>query len=124
MAVSAGIRAETIHHELHVKLHPEQARISVRDHVQFPMNTESAVFSLRSSLTVNAPGVVLEMLGDTTEGRVRHYRINRLPADGKVQLHYQGNISSDGTKGTFDMPESVLSTDGVYLDGGDRKSVV
>ena len=118
MTVSVNIRAETIHHELHVKLQPEQARISVRDNVQFPMNTESAVFSLRSSLTVNAPGVELEMLGDTTEGRVRHYRINRLPADGKVQLHYQGNISSDGTKGTFDMPESVLSPDGVYLDGG------
>ncbi len=118
MTVSASIRAETIHHELHVKLQPEQARISVRDHVQFPMNTENAVFSLRSSLTVKAPGLVLEMLGDTAEGRVRHYRINRLPADGKVQLHYQGNISSDGTKGTFDMPESVLSTDGVYLDGG------
>ena len=118
MTVSASIRAETIHHELHVQLQPEQARISVRDHVQFPMNTESAVFSLRSSLAVNAPGVVLEMLGDTAEGRVRHYRINRLPADGKVQLHYQGNISSDGTKGTFDMPESVLNPDGVYLDGG------
>jgi len=118
MTVSASIRAETIHHELHVKLLPEQARISVRDHVQFPMNTESAVFSLRSSLTVNAPGAVIEMLGDTAEGRVRHYRINRLPADGKVQLYYQGNISSDGTKGTFDMPESVFSPDGVYLDGG------
>ena len=118
MTVSANISAETIHHELHVKLQPEQARISVRDLVQFPINTGSAVFSLRSSLTVNAPGVVLEMLDDTAEGRLRHYRINRLPADGKVQLNYQGNISSDGTKGTFDMPESVLSREGVYLDGG------
>jgi len=118
MTVSANIRAETIHHVLHVKLQPEQARISVSDRVQFPMNTGSAVFSLRSSLTVNAPGVVLETLDDTAEGRLRHYRINGLPADGKVQLYYQGNISSDGTKGIFDMPESVLSRDGVYLDGG------
>jgi len=118
LTVSASIRAETIHHELHVKLQPEQARISVIDHVQFPMNTDSAVFSLRSSLTVNAPGIELELLGDTAEGRVRHYRINRLPADRKVQLYYQGNISSDGTKGAFDMPESVMSLEGVYLDGG------
>jgi len=118
LTVSANIRAETIHHELHVKLQPEQARISVIDYVQFPMNTDSAVFSLRSSLTVNAPGVELELLGDTAEGRVRHYRINRLPPDRKVQLYYQGNIASDGTKGTFDMPESVLSSGGVYLDGG------
>ncbi len=118
MAVSANIRAETIHHELHVKLQPEQARISVRDHVQFPMNTDSAVFSLHSSLTVTATGVELEVLGDAAEGRMRHYRINRLPPDGKVQLYYQGNISSEGSKGAFDMPESVLGPDGVYLDGG------
>ncbi len=82
------------------------------------MNTGSAVFTLRSSLTVKAPGVELELLGDTAEGRVRHYRINRLPPDGKVQLNYEGDIASEGTKGSFDMPESVLRSDGVYLDGG------
>jgi hypothetical protein len=109
MAVSANTGAETIHHKLHEKLHPEHARISVRDHVQFPLKTGSAVFSLRSSLTVNAPGVVLEILGDTAEGRVHHYRINRPQPDGKVRLRYQGNISSGGTKGFFEMPESVLS---------------
>lgn len=118
LTVSADIGAESIHHELQVKLQLEQARISVIDHVQFPMNTDRAVFSLRSSLTVKAPGVELELLGDSAEGRLRHYRINRLPADGKVQLSYDGKITSGGTKGTFDMPESVLSPQGVYLDGG------
>jgi len=118
LTVSADIGAETIHHELHVKLQLAQARISVIDYVQFPMNTGSTVFSLRSSLSVKAPGVELETLGNTADGRVRHYRINRLPPDGKVQLSYEGKITSEGTKGTFDMPESVLGSDGVYLDGG------
>ena len=118
LTVSADIGAETIHHELHVKLQLAQARISVIDYVQFPMNTGSTVFSLRSSLSVKAPGVELETLGNTADGRVRHYRINRLPPDGKVQLSYEGKITSEGTKGTFDMPEAVLGSDGVYLDGG------
>jgi hypothetical protein len=118
LTVSADIEAETIHHELHVKLQPAQGRISVIDYVQFPMNTDSTVFSLRSSLSVKAPGVELESLGNTADSRMRHYRINRLPPDGKVQLSYEGKITSEGTKGTFDMPESVLGSDGVYLDGG------
>ena len=82
------------------------------------MNTDSTVFSLRSSLSVKAHGVELETLDNSADGRVRHYRINRLPPDGKVQLSYEGKITSEGTKGTFDMPESVLGSDGVYLDGG------
>ena len=82
------------------------------------MNTDSTVFTLRSSLSVIAPGVELESLGNTADGRVSHYRINRLPPDRKVQLSYEGKITSEGTKGIFDMPESVLGSDGVYLDGG------
>ena len=118
MTVSAGIRAETIRHVLSIKLQPDQARTSVRDHVQFPMNTEIAVYPLRSGLTVTATGVEFEPPADAAEGRVRQYRNNRLPPDRKVQLYCQANISSEGSKGLFDMTESVSSRDGVCLDGG------
>ena len=80
------------------------------------MNSESAVYSLRSSSAVNAPGVVIELPGDIAEGRVRHYRLNRLSADGKVQLDCQGNISAAGTNGAFDLSESVSSRDDVHLN--------
>jgi hypothetical protein len=80
------------------------------------MNSESDVYSLRSSSAVNPPGVVIDLPGDIAEVVARHYRLNRLPADGKVQLDCQGNISSVGTNGTFDMPESLLSRDGVYFN--------
>ncbi|MCK4674894.1 MAG: hypothetical protein KAT61_03195, partial [Gammaproteobacteria bacterium] len=90
--------------------------ISVTDNIQLPAGSNSAEFSLRNSLTVVASGAELILLGESSTGRLRHYRINRLPADGKVQLNYQGKIVSDRTEGPFDMPESVLNTENVYLD--------
>ncbi len=117
LTASAAIEAETIHHELHVKLLPEQARISVVDYLQLPANTETAVFTLRSSLTLKADGAELNLLGESADGRLRQYQLNRLPPDGKVQLGYEGIITSAGTRGPFAMPESVLGSEGVYLDG-------
>jgi hypothetical protein len=108
--------AKIIHHELHVRLSPAETSISVTDNVQLPAGTGSAEFSLRSSLTVKASGVELTLLKKSNAGRLHYYRINRLPADGKVQLSYHGNIVSDRTQGPFDMPESVLDTESVYLD--------
>ena len=110
--------AEIIHHELHVTLRPVEASISVTDNIQLPAGTDIAEFSLRNGLTVKASGVELILLGESETGRLRHYRINRLPADGKVQLNYQGKIVSGRTEGPFDMPESVLNTENVYLDNG------
>ncbi len=107
---------EIIHHELHVKLYPVENSISVTDNVQLPAGTNSAEFSLRNGLTVKASGVELILLGEAKTGRLRHYRINRLPADGKVQLNYQGKIVSGRKQAPFDMPEAVLDTENVYLD--------
>ena len=116
--VSTAAAAETIHHQLHVKLRPTENSISVSDSIQLPAATVSTEFSLRNGLTVKAVGVELTLLGESDAGRLRHYRINRLPADGKVQLSYEGKIVSEKTVGPFDMPESVLDTENVYLDAG------
>ncbi|MCG6938962.1 MAG: hypothetical protein LJE83_12430 [Gammaproteobacteria bacterium] len=110
------LSAEIIHHELNVRLHPADAGIIVTDTIQLPPAAVSAVFSLRNSLTVKAGAAELVLLGESDTGRLRHYRINRLPADAKVQLIYQGKIVSGGIQGPFDMPESVLNTENVYLD--------
>ena len=107
-----------IHHQLHVKLRPTENSINVSDSIQLPAGTDSTEFSLRNGLTVKAVGVELSLLGESDAGRLRHYRINRLPADGKVQLSYEGKIVSEKTVGPFDMPESVLDTENVYLDAG------
>ena len=103
MTVSCNIGAETIHHDLHVTLHADQTGIAVIDFIQLPKKAESAVFSLRNSLMVVAHDAELETLGTRTDDRMRQYRINRLPADGKVQLLYQGNILSAGMEGVFNI---------------------
>ena len=88
-----AIAAETVHHDLHVKLLPNDAGISVVDNIQLPANINSVDFSLRSDLTVKASGLELVLLGESDAGRLRHYRIKRLPGDGKVQLNYAGRKS-------------------------------
>ena len=118
LSVSASVSAETIHHDLHVQLQPDQARITVVDDMQLPANTTSAEFTLRSGFTVEAPAVELILRDKSADGRLRHYQINRLPADGKVQLLYQGKVQADGTEGIFGMPDAVLDNESVYLDGG------
>jgi hypothetical protein len=110
--------AETIHHDLHLKLRPSENIISVIDSIQLPAGTDSTEFSLRNGLNVRATGIELTLLGESDTGRLRHYQINRVPADGKVQLSYQGKIVSEKTVGPFDMPESALDTENIYLDAG------
>ncbi|MBT8128579.1 MAG: M1 family peptidase [Gammaproteobacteria bacterium] len=120
LAVPGASGANRLHHQLQVTLIPAQSHISVVDDIQFPANTRTAEFSLGSSLTLETPGIEHEILGVSSDGRSRHYRINRLPAQGKVQLVYQGNISTQGTRGPFDMPDALLGPEGVFLDGSSR----
>jgi len=119
LTASKIFAAEILHHDLHVRLQPADGSISVIDNIQFPAGTVSAEFTLRKGLSVKADGVELSSIKQTGNSHLQHYRINRPPPDGKVQLSYEGKIVSAGTDGPFDMPESVLNTEeGVYLDSG------
>jgi len=112
-------KAETIHHELQVTLEPEQSNITVVDQLQFPEGSaESINFILRSSLSIKAKGARLEIIGESEQGRLRHYQLKRLSQSRKVQLTYRGEILSSQVRDLFGMPKSVLSKQGVYLDGG------
>lgn len=116
ITASDTFAAEIMHHDLHVKLHPAEASISVTDTVQLPAGTKAAEFSLRNGLTVSASGAELSLLGESESGRFRLYRINRLPADGKVQLHYAGRIVTGESVDIFAMPEAAINIENVYLD--------
>lgn len=118
LPVSDISAADLIHHQLKVQLNPTDAGISVTDIITFPSGTDTAKFSLRNSLIVNAVGAELTELKSSDNGRMRHYRLNRLSANGKVQLNYEGIIIAHGIAGPFDMPESVLNAENVYLDAG------
>ena len=109
--------ADTIHHDLHVKLDPDQARITVSDNIQLPTDsTNSVEFSLRSSLVVTTQDAELVMMGKSSHGQLQHYRLINLPKSRKVKLGYQGKITTDKAQDQFGMPEYILSKDGVYLD--------
>jgi aminopeptidase N len=115
--ITPTVNATILHHDLQVKLDPAQARISVIDNLQLPANApESLEFTLRSSLTVTARGANLKRLVKSEQGRLQRYRLFNLSADRKVQLSYQGTITTDQPQGPFGMPQAVLSPDGVYLD--------
>ncbi len=112
-------KAQTIHHTLSVTLLPEQSHIIVVDQIQFPEGSaKNLSFKLRSSLSVEAKDAGLVMTGESAQGRLRHYRLNRLAQNSTVQVTYRGEIFSSQERQLFEMPESVLSREGVYLDGG------
>ena len=111
------VSAETIPHDLDVTLQVEHNEIVVTDNVQLPGKTCSAECSLRCGLMVEAHGAERETPSNSTDGRERHYRINRLLPDGKVQLGYRGTITSRGKKFVFNMPESGFRVDGNFGDG-------
>ena len=124
VAVCTHIGAESIHHDLRVRLEPQRAKLSATDNVLLHPGKDSAEFTLRSSLNLQMQGAGLEKSGYSTDVRKRHYRIYRLSSDEKVQLHYRGNITSNGLKGIFNMPDAVFEHDGVYNDGpGGRQAM-
>ena len=109
--------ADTLHHDLRVKLESTQARISVSDHIQLPADTTNSIeFSLHSGLDVATQDAELKSMGKTAHGHLRHYRLTNLPKSRRVTLSYQGKITADKTEDQFGMPEFVLAQDGVYLD--------
>lgn len=115
-AVSA-VWADTLHHDLHVKLDPAQAQISVSDHIQLPADSpERLEFSLHSNLVVATQDAELETVGGSDHNQFRHYRLSKLPKDRKITLNYHGIMATDKVQDQFGMPEYVLSQDDVYLD--------
>lgn len=108
------------HHPLCIKvaLQAGQTAIAVNDNVRIhPPNATGVEFSPRSSLNVGTPGAGLVEPGYNPDGRVRHYRLNRLPPAGKVQLIHRGNIASVVFEGNLKRSVSILSFAAVYADG-------
>ena len=109
--------ANTLHHDLRVKLEPAQAWISVNDTIQLPAASADRIeFSLHSGLAVTARNAELKSLGKSSHEPLRYYRLTDLPKSRRVTLEYQGRIASDKVEDQFGMPEFVLAQDGVYLD--------
>jgi hypothetical protein len=94
LAVAGAASANRLHHQLQVSLIPAQSYINAVDVIRLALDTGTAVLSPGSSPSLLAHGIEHEILGVSSNGRSRHYRINRLPGQGKVQLLYQGGGNS------------------------------
>ena len=117
LLLSPTVWANTVHHNLQVRLDPDQSQISVNDQIQLPVDTGKSIdFSLHSDLVVTTQDAELKELDKSTHGHIRHYRLSKLPKDRRVTLSYQGIITTDKAQDQFEMPEYILSQDGVYLD--------
>jgi len=117
MLVAPALWADTVHHDLQVKLEPTQARITVSDNIQLPVDSSRNIeFALRSSLVVSTQDAELISIGKSNHGHLQHYRLTNLPKNRMVKLRYQGKITTDKTQDQFGMPEYILSKDGIYLD--------
>jgi len=99
-----------------VSLQPDQSFIAVKDIIEFPVDVETADFSLRSGLAIKAVGAELHITQQSAQSHVIHYQLRRLSANKKVQLVYQGKIHGDQGEDQFGMPELVYNSQGVYLD--------
>ena len=114
---NASASTPLVHHDLQVKLQPDQGRLSVIDDVQLPPQTASQIeFSLHGGLRVTAEGAELKQLQTLQQGRLVRYQLSNLPANRRIRLRYQGKITSNQPQGPFGMPSAVLSSDGIYLD--------
>ena len=118
LAVSSAVASmPAVHHELLVKVQPDEGRLSVIDEIQLPSQTGSEIeFSLYGGLEVRVEGADWQKLPGPQAGRFVRYRLSNLPATRKIRLIYQGQISPEPPQGPFGMPRAILSTDGIYLD--------
>ena len=117
LVLPAVAATDTVHHTLQVVVQPGQSSIEVIDDVRLPAGSKQAAFTLNSSMTVVAEGAELEHAGVSENGRLSLYKLNGLVSYGKVQLRYHGTIRPGPVSGPFDMPDTVLDEDAIFLDG-------
>ncbi len=115
--VHAGEAAPRVHHQLRARLLPDSGRIEVVDQLRLPDRlADGAELHLNRGLKLE-PVEGLTPLG--VDGETRRYRIAPGLAGRVLVLRYGGRPAGlDARTRLGDMPRGVVSSDGVYLDGG------
>ncbi len=104
-------------HDLSVVLTPSLHTISVDDAVAVDRPTTHFDFVLNAGLTLTSASGTLRRLGVSEDGLLAHYRVT-LPTPGQtLKLHYHGIPVFSATPRLGEMPQGLISEQGVYLDG-------
>ncbi len=100
-----------------VVLEPGSGQIQVEDAIRVGHKSSQFEFILNSGLTVQSETGRLRKLGVSEDGLRIAYRVTvQTPVD-TLKLHYHGKPVFSPQRRLGDMPQGVISEDGVYLDG-------
>ena len=100
-----------------VVVDPESGEIQVDDTVRIDRKSSQFEFVLNSGLAVHAEGGQLQRLTTSADGLRSAYRITlQTPAE-TLKLHYHGKPMFSRDRRLGDMPQGIVSSQGVYLDG-------
>ena len=116
--------AQTLpHHQLRIVLHPEQHRLEAEDRISLPSGSPRRLdFSLHRDLHPASPDAAIEMVGNTDEEWLRHYRITLPDGRDSFTLVYGGEIfhppQQDAREArTFENSPGIIAAEGAVLSG-------
>jgi len=104
-------------HRLSVELHPDSGEIRVDDIIRLDQASTQFEFVLNAGLQPTAAGGRLDAVRTSEDGLRVTYRVTlRTPGD-TLKLQYHGKPRFSPRRSLGDMPQGIISPQGVYLDG-------
>jgi len=103
-------------HSLSVELQPDSGEIRVDHIIRADQASTQFEFVLNAGLHATAVGGRLDVIGTSDDGlRIAHRVTLQTPGD-TLKLHYHGKPRFSPRLSLGDMPQGIVSPDGVYLD--------
>lgn len=105
-------------HDLAVVVTPERGEIKAGDEIRLPAPSRQFEFVLNAGLRLTgvAPGRA-DAVGTSRDGLRTRWRVTLPGATDRLSVHYQGVPRFSARRGLGDMPQGVVASEGVYLDG-------
>jgi len=104
-------------HDIYVLLTPGSGEISVDDVIEVHQATRHFDFVLNAGLTPTTSNGNLRQLQVSKDGLRARYRVTLQTPSKTLKLHYHGKPMFSATPRLGEMPQGVVSEQGVYLDG-------
>jgi len=106
-----------LEHNMSVELHPDSGEIRVDHIIRADQASTQFEFVLNAGLDATVPAGRLDTIGASEDGLRTAYRVTLTTPDDVLKLHYHGKPRFSSRRSLGDMPQGVVSPQGVYLDG-------
>jgi len=123
---SSSPAGETVHHELRVELHPDQASIRARARITLPDTVTVLVFLLHADLDITAtPTGTIHTIDEVAGSRtpLRQHTLRFDTPRREIDLAWAGRLAGamsqrrDGYAGGYAETTGMITADGVFLAG-------